>query len=534
MRPQYAQALSIIALTVASGTPLADVPERIYLEEDGIVLFEVEDAAAVDGWELKTDIDGFEGTGYFEWAGPNRFNHASAGAGTTTYHFRIPAAGNYQIRWRSYIAVGDNNTEHNDSWVRLPTGQNIPDEHPLDGWTKIYMNSLGNWSWTSVTVDHERLPVRQFLSEGDHTIQISGRSAGHAIDRILLYRYEDVNYNSRVVDTWNVSTAIAPDGTIFESTGLEENTTPVENTGLEENTGPEENIGPEESESVSLVNVALAPDTWQELQNYQCVGNTLALPSSDAVTFNPTNISNEYTTNTYAALTRDSSSLLLKFDTSLVPPADSAVLEYSTGTNVSDGELLYALGSHSVWRSGEPNVGDYTVPPQFLLELARASGGWAPYSRYHSSIQASAFTGSVATLIVSSQSDTDPLEIFVESISELAPRLLLTGGDDFCANWQANVDAGNQPIQVVYEADEQTETNETTLSNEVDDLDEVEENEVEAEVEVDVDVDVDVEESQSTRRSGGSAAWWMLLGLIVPLLTRIRYRSANTPAQLKQ
>lgn len=507
MRPHYAQILGILAITVASNTALADIPERIYLEEDGIVLFEVEDAEAADGWELKTDIDGFEGSGYFEWTGPNRFNQTLAGAGSTTYHFRIETAGNYQIRWRSYIAVGDNNTEHNDSWVQLPTGLNIFDEHPLDGWTKIYMNSLGNWSWTSVTVDHERFPVRQFLPEGDHTIQISGRSAGHAIDRILLYRYEDVNFNSQVVDTWNLSTAIAPDGSILEPAST------VENTGLAENTDPEATTGPEEGEPVALVNIALAPDTWQELESYQCVGNTLALPSTDAVTYNPTNISNEYTSNTYAPLTQDSSSLLLKFDTALVPPADSVVLEYSTGANVSDGELLYALGSHSVWRSGEADVSDYTVPPQFLVELGRASGGWVADSRYHSPLEASALTAGANTLIVSRQSDSEPLDIFVEPASELAPRLILTGGDDFCTNWRANVDASNQPVQVAYETDEQTETDEATIDNQEPEVDRdgVEERD-----------EVEELESQPTNRSGGSASWWMLLGFIAPLLTRIR------------
>ena len=189
----------LVCLCVAEGA-IADA-DRMYLEEDGIVLFEVEDIVPAEGWQLRTDIEEYDGNGYFEWTGPNAFPVSSAGLGTTTYHFRIETAGNYQFRWRSYIAIGESNTEHNDSWVRLTTGEDIPEQHPLDGWTKVYMNNSNSWSWSSNTVDHVGEPIRQYFIQGDHTVEISGRSNGHGIDRIALYRYEDVPYNTSVINT---------------------------------------------------------------------------------------------------------------------------------------------------------------------------------------------------------------------------------------------------------------------------------------------------------------------------------------------
>lgn len=490
MRPQSAHALGILALTLATGTAVADIPERIYLEENGIVLFDVENEEAVGGWELKTDIEDYEGSGYFEWTAPSAFSQSSAGRGNITYHFRIQTPGNYQIRWRNYIAMGESNTEHNDSWVRLATGEDIADQHPLEGnWTKIYMNTFGNWSWSSNTVDHERLPIRQYFSQGDHTLEISGRSMGHAIDRIAVYRYADVNYNSQIINTWELSSIITPDGSI---------------TNPEEPSDPEEPTDPEETnptEPVELINLALAPDNWQELESNQCAGNTLALSALDTVTFDPSDSNSEFTSETFATLVQGSSALLLKFDTSLVPAVESAVIEYGTGEAISDGELLYALGSHSNWQSDES---DGTTPPDVLLELNRASGGWEANSRYHSALQATALSAGINTLIISSESDTDPLSIFAEPSSDLAPRLLLTGSADFCTNWQANVDASNEPVEPPEEINEQTEPEEP----------------VEPESEPESEPETDNRDSQDTRKSGGSSSWWMLFALFLPLTFR--------------
>jgi len=165
-------------------------------ESGGIVVMEVESVPAAGDWERETRIGGFKGSGYYVWEGSNAFGVATAGRGTLTYRFRINRAGNYQLRWRSRITEGNNPTESNDSWVRFPTGRNIAGEQPINTWTKVFMNGLNQWSWASATVDNVGRPVRQFFSAGEHTLQISGRSRGHAIDQIVLYHYPTVPFSA--------------------------------------------------------------------------------------------------------------------------------------------------------------------------------------------------------------------------------------------------------------------------------------------------------------------------------------------------
>lgn len=173
---------------------MSPVHAATFQEESGIVIMEAESSPAQGGWKRESSIGGYAGSGYLRWDGSNAFAVSSAGRGTTTYRFRIQRAGNYELRWRSRITRGNNRTEHNDSWVRFPTGRNIRGEQSLSGWTKVYMNTLNKWAWQSATVDNVGRRLRQYFSAGEHTLQISGRSNGHAIDRIALFHYADVNF----------------------------------------------------------------------------------------------------------------------------------------------------------------------------------------------------------------------------------------------------------------------------------------------------------------------------------------------------
>ncbi len=196
-------------LAALCGTVTADTNR--FLESDGRVVMDIESSPLAGDWVLETSVGGFKGSGYYVWRGPNLFNPASAGQGVLRYHFRIQNPGNYQMRWRSRIVHGDNGTESNDSWIRFPTGQNIGGQHGLNGWTKVYMGHLNVWSWDSYTVDHVGKQIRQFFPAGDHVVEISGRSFGHALDRLALYRYEDIEFTAGLFDTFEPSaTTSAP------------------------------------------------------------------------------------------------------------------------------------------------------------------------------------------------------------------------------------------------------------------------------------------------------------------------------------
>lgn len=171
-----------------------------FVEKNGIVVWEAESSGAGGGWSLQKKFGGYKGSGYLIWTGTDAFGKSTAGRGTKTFTIRIQKAGNYQMRWRSRIGKGTSRTEHNDSWIRFPTGKNISGEQALNGWTKVFMNTRDAWVWQSATVDNVGKPVRQYFSKGIHTVQISGRSSGHAIDRIALYHYPSVNYSASKFD----------------------------------------------------------------------------------------------------------------------------------------------------------------------------------------------------------------------------------------------------------------------------------------------------------------------------------------------
>ena len=158
-----------------------------FQESDGLLVIDVESLPPTGQWSVENSIPNFIGNSYYIWRGDNFFSPANAGMGTIRFDFRIENAGNYRMRWRSYIGEGNLGSEYNDSWVRFPTGTNVPGEHGINGWTKIYQGHLNTWSWDSWTVDFNPMAIRQFFPAGDHFFEISGRSTGHALDRIVLH-----------------------------------------------------------------------------------------------------------------------------------------------------------------------------------------------------------------------------------------------------------------------------------------------------------------------------------------------------------
>jgi len=196
---------SCLALAFAFAS---SVHAATYLESGGRVVIEAESAAPTNGWARQSKVGGAKGGAYLVWTGANYFSRSNAGRGTLRYTFRVKQAGNYELRWRSYITEGNNATEANDSWVRFPTGRNISGQHPLNGWTKSFMNQLNQWSWSAKTVDNVGKPIRQFFSAGDHVIEISGRSTGHAIDRLVMFRYDSIKYSQSAFDGFTVSSTI--------------------------------------------------------------------------------------------------------------------------------------------------------------------------------------------------------------------------------------------------------------------------------------------------------------------------------------
>ena len=186
-------------------TPNSDLDVISYLETDGIISVEFETVEGDLEWERGDTLNDFEGTGYLRWNKEDNFN--TPGVGTLVYKLNITTPGTYQFVWRSRISEGDSQSEGNDSWLRFsdatdffgrrdgstvyPKGLGktpVPEGSSSDGWFKIYMNRVGEWLWRSNTSDNDPHNIFvKFDDAGIYTMEVSGRSKFHALDRFVLF-----------------------------------------------------------------------------------------------------------------------------------------------------------------------------------------------------------------------------------------------------------------------------------------------------------------------------------------------------------
>lgn len=387
-------ALSVVVMAQAAAAAEGDV----FIEKEGVVVMEVESMPAQGGWTESTEIDGYRGDSYYVWTGPDHFKKDSAGNGAIKYTFRITTPGNYQMRWRNRITIGESNTEHNDSWVRLATGQDIVDEEPLSGWTKVYTNNRTNWVWDARTVDHVGNPIRQYYSSGDHTLEISGRSAGHAIDRIVLFKYDEINYTTSKFNSYQES-----------------------DTTTEPYTGPDPEPQPEPEPEPTL------PD-WSTNKITQaintCSGGTLSLSPTDDLYLQ----NNIVTDNDSLKINDNNRTSLLKFDMSLVPASvNTASLIVTVGDDQGKGNIILSSGHHSEWSERETG---FNRPDNSIL-LGTFDGEWNKNVHQAFPFDPTLLGSENETLILEMSAGADDVSLKSRSTNE-GPRLQLTGGSEFC------------------------------------------------------------------------------------------------------
>lgn len=185
--------------------PCSDPAQYVFEEKDGLLIIETENATIPTGWVASNGVADFTGTGYIQWEGDNNFS--KTGEGLINYKIRVSTAGTYRFQWRSRINEGTNATESNDAWLKFPDAADFfavknnstiypkgsgktpnPEGGGGDGWFKVYMNQADRWSWQARTSDNDAHNIFvTFSAAGDYTIQLSGRSKGFAIDRMVLY-----------------------------------------------------------------------------------------------------------------------------------------------------------------------------------------------------------------------------------------------------------------------------------------------------------------------------------------------------------
>lgn len=191
-----------------------DVCNTPYYETDEYLIMEAENGVFTsdEGWQLLTDVAGFVGSSYIQWTGANQFG--VPGKGTINYNVKVTNSGIYRLQIRNKINVIDPvnpQAEHNDYWFKaldaqmfvetpngiaypvfghgVPSGANIMEDSRGQGWTKVFSANLTAWGYDTRTKDHKGTPGNVYINfpaAGEYTLQVSGRSVGHGIDRIGL------------------------------------------------------------------------------------------------------------------------------------------------------------------------------------------------------------------------------------------------------------------------------------------------------------------------------------------------------------
>ena len=185
-----------------------DCQGALFSEADGILVAEIESITPGAGWSIESGTSGFTGAGYFRWTGGDQFGNP--GSGITEYKIKINNPGTYHFRWHSKIMHGTKATESNDSWLRIPDAadffakndtsikypkggmfvqsDSITKGSSKDGWMKVYSSGTTSWTWSCRTSDHDPHEIyASFDTSGIYTVQISGRSNNHALDRFVMF-----------------------------------------------------------------------------------------------------------------------------------------------------------------------------------------------------------------------------------------------------------------------------------------------------------------------------------------------------------
>jgi len=285
------------------------------------------------------------------------------------------------------------------------------------------MNAVGEWSWRTVTVDFVGLPLRQYFAAGDHTVEISGRSRGHVIDRFTLFNYDTVRFNNTVFS----------DAPQSPSTGDAVVVLDIDPPVPENNT----DLNTDDADSaVGQLPVAELTQQFQVPANQlianECRDGVISLrPVSDIFVE-----ANEIVNTGDLRLDGDGRSALLQFDLSNVPATvNSAVLTWSAGADAGEGSVLLSAGSHSNW-----NETDASLLPDISHLIGSFNGTWSQENRYGFPFDHTLIGTGKATLIMQMAQGANDLSI-MPSISNDEPRLQLTGPATFCGDYEANQNA---------------------------------------------------------------------------------------------
>ena len=212
--------IAVFVLCLAGNpVPAQTVLDGFFVESDGRLILESEsmtplpspwaDASNYTAPDIN-DPANATGDGFIGWEGSQQLNNP--GQGTLVYPVQINTPGEYRFCWRSQVGNGTSPTDHNDTWLKIDAdaffgrngsgnvvcpkgfdpGQNDcvggePNGSGTDGWFKVYSSGTTDWTFSTRTSDNDAHNIFARFDRADiYTLQLSGRSSFHIVDRLTL------------------------------------------------------------------------------------------------------------------------------------------------------------------------------------------------------------------------------------------------------------------------------------------------------------------------------------------------------------
>ena len=156
-----------------------------------VVALEAESLPLMGAWQVADD-GAASGGKYITWTGLSREANNWEPADVVNVALEIQEAGSYRFTWAMRQPDDVAGDKANDSWLNFPDAARFGPVGggSYGGFVKVFGNAKGGFNYQATAdQDHQKSEMAiEFAEPGTYTMQLAGRSHGHQIDRIVVYR----------------------------------------------------------------------------------------------------------------------------------------------------------------------------------------------------------------------------------------------------------------------------------------------------------------------------------------------------------
>ncbi|MEM9612961.1 MAG: hypothetical protein AAF962_01290 [Actinomycetota bacterium] len=165
-----------------------------------VITIEAETIGTTGAWKVVKDAKASGGS-YLTWEGLSFERNNQSPADTMRVAFDVTVPGTYEFVWAMRQPGDVESDKANDSWVNFPDAARFGPTTggSYGGPVKVFGNGKNNFAWKArADVKHKKSSLSMdFNSVGTYTMELSGRSHGHQIDKIVIY-HSSVSQNDAI------------------------------------------------------------------------------------------------------------------------------------------------------------------------------------------------------------------------------------------------------------------------------------------------------------------------------------------------